>query len=82
MLCSFRTFTFWRFAISVPLGPTEMKVRYSINRGQQLEFYVPGSSQNMRWAAHSVRDICLLLESLLVGAYIGAGFSVTGSRLV
>jgi hypothetical protein len=48
------TFTFWRFAIAIPLGPHEMKVKYSINSGQQLEFYVPGRNQNMRWAAHSV----------------------------
>lgn len=55
MLTICRTFTFWRFAINVPLGPNEMKVHYSINSGQQLEFYVPGREQNMRWAAHSVR---------------------------
>lgn len=34
-----------------------MMVAYRINNGQQLEFYVPGSSQNMRWAAHSVRSL-------------------------
>jgi hypothetical protein len=49
------TFTFWRFALSVPLGPREMKVKYSINSGQQLEFHVPGRNQNMRYASHSVR---------------------------
>ncbi|KII89007.1 hypothetical protein PLICRDRAFT_53502 [Plicaturopsis crispa FD-325 SS-3] len=47
------TFTFWRFMMQVPLGPKEMKVRYSINRGQDLEFHVPARDQNMRWAAHS-----------------------------
>ncbi|PPQ73897.1 hypothetical protein CVT26_011729, partial [Gymnopilus dilepis] len=47
------TFTFWRFLIKVPLAQHEMPVRYSINRGQQLEFWVPGRNQNMRWAAHS-----------------------------
>lgn len=48
------TFTFWRFAINIPLGRNEMKVHYSINSGQQLEFHVPGVNENMRWAAHSV----------------------------
>jgi hypothetical protein len=51
-----RSYTFWRFAIQVPLGPTEMQITYSINHGQELEFYVPGRNQNMRWAAHSVSD--------------------------
>ncbi|KAF5386786.1 hypothetical protein D9615_001876 [Tricholomella constricta] len=47
------TFTFWRFLIQIPLGPHEMSVTYNINSGQQLEFFVPGRAQNMRWAAHS-----------------------------
>ncbi|KAF8911126.1 hypothetical protein CPB84DRAFT_1672473 [Gymnopilus junonius] len=47
------TFTFWRFLIKVPLAQHEMSVRYSINKGQQLEFWVPGRNQNMRWAAYS-----------------------------
>ncbi|KAF9533418.1 hypothetical protein CPB83DRAFT_845226 [Crepidotus variabilis] len=47
------TFTFWRFLIKVPLGEREMKVKYSINKGQEMEFWVPGREQNMRWAAHS-----------------------------
>ncbi|KDR81789.1 hypothetical protein GALMADRAFT_239986 [Galerina marginata CBS 339.88] len=47
------TFTFWRFLIKVPLAQHEMSIKYSINRGQQLEFWVPGRAQNMRWAAHS-----------------------------
>ncbi|KAF9036679.1 hypothetical protein BJ165DRAFT_1394689 [Panaeolus papilionaceus] len=47
------TFTFWRFLIKVPLCQHEMAVRYCVNRGQQLEFWVPGRNQNMRWAAHS-----------------------------
>ncbi|KAG5652343.1 hypothetical protein H0H81_005364 [Sphagnurus paluster] len=49
-----RTFTFWRFLIQIPLGLHEMIITYSINAGQQLAFYVPGRSQNMRWAVHSV----------------------------
>jgi len=32
-----------------------MRIRYSVNNGQQMEFWVPGKNQNMRWAAHSVR---------------------------
>ncbi|GLB35393.1 hypothetical protein LshimejAT787_0209580 [Lyophyllum shimeji] len=47
------TFTFWRFLIRIPLEPHEMVIRYSINSGQELEFFVPGRTQNMRWAAHS-----------------------------
>ncbi|KAF8803514.1 hypothetical protein BYT27DRAFT_7225881 [Phlegmacium glaucopus] len=47
------TFTFWRFLIQVPLAQHEMAIRYSVNSGQQIEFWVPGRMQNMRWAAHS-----------------------------
>jgi len=50
----YRTFTFWRFLIKVPLTTHEMAVTYSINNGQQIDFWVPGRNQNMRWAAHSV----------------------------
>lgn len=49
-----RSYTFWRFAIQIPLGPKEMQITYNVNHGQELEFYVPGQNQNMRWAAHSV----------------------------
>ena len=49
------TFTFWRFLIKVPLAQHEMVIKYSVNNGQQIEFWVPGRMQNMRWAAHSVR---------------------------
>ncbi|KZT28528.1 hypothetical protein NEOLEDRAFT_1154428 [Neolentinus lepideus HHB14362 ss-1] len=47
------TFTFWRFLIQIPLGPNEMRIKYCINNGQELEFWVPGLTQNMRWAAYS-----------------------------
>jgi hypothetical protein len=47
------SFTFWRFLIQVPLGPKEMGVRYRVNMGQEIEFFVPGRNQNMRWATHS-----------------------------
>lgn len=36
------------------LVQNEMAVRYSINNGQTLEFFVPGRHQNMRWTAYSV----------------------------
>jgi hypothetical protein len=49
------TFTFWRFTIRIPLGPQEMRIAYCINKGQEIEFFVPGSTENMRCAAHSVR---------------------------
>lgn len=55
MIFLYRTHTFWRFKIEIPLGQHQMAVKYSINNGQELEFYVPGRTQNMRWAAHSVR---------------------------
>ncbi|KIM49433.1 hypothetical protein M413DRAFT_438618 [Hebeloma cylindrosporum] len=47
------TFTFWRFLIKIPLANHEMAITYSINNGQEIEFWVPGRMQNMRWAAHS-----------------------------
>jgi hypothetical protein len=53
----FRTSTFWRFSIEIPLGPTEMAISYSINNGQATVFYVPGLNQNMRWAAYSVSQL-------------------------
>src|ERR1700728_4541378 len=46
LISYFRSYTFWRFTIRIPLGPTEMKITYSINQGQELEFYVPGRGQN------------------------------------
>jgi hypothetical protein len=52
---SYRTFTFWRFMIHVPLGPGEMRVTYHVNNGQEMSFFVPSRDQNMRWAAYSVR---------------------------
>ena len=50
-----RTFTFWRFMIEIPLSSHEMKINYTVNNGIELNFYVPGRNQNMRWAAYSVR---------------------------
>ncbi|KAJ6455731.1 hypothetical protein C8R45DRAFT_1187359 [Mycena sanguinolenta] len=47
------TFTFWRFALEIPLGPTGMEITYSINNGQPLAFHVPALTQNMRWATYS-----------------------------
>lgn len=49
-----RTFTFWRFMIHIPLGSHEMRVSYAVNNGIEMNFYVPGRDQNMRWAAYSV----------------------------
>lgn len=48
------TFTFWRFMLEIPLGPTEMRISYNVNRGLPLNFYVPGRADNMRWATYSV----------------------------
>ncbi|TFY69275.1 hypothetical protein EVG20_g3222 [Dentipellis fragilis] len=47
------TFTFWRFIIQIPLSRHEMKIRYTVNNGQELEFFVPGRGQTMRLAAYS-----------------------------
>ncbi|KAG9007389.1 hypothetical protein FRB94_014416 [Tulasnella sp. JGI-2019a] len=47
------SFSFWRFLIEIPLGAHEMSVKYALNQGVMHEFFVPGSTQNMRWAAHS-----------------------------
>lgn len=47
------TFTFWRFPIRIQLGANELCIKYSINGGIQLSFYVPALRQNMRWATHS-----------------------------
>ncbi|KAG1877803.1 hypothetical protein DFJ58DRAFT_752768 [Suillus subalutaceus] len=47
------TFTFWRFPIQIQLGTNEICIKYRINGGIQLSFFVPALHQNMRWAAHS-----------------------------
>jgi hypothetical protein len=53
---TFSTYTFWRFLIQIPLTESEMKIQYSINNGLELDFFVPGLSQTMRLAAHSVSE--------------------------
>ena len=45
--------------IQVPLGPREMEVRYNINDGMSLHFWIPALNQNMRWAAYSVSFVNL-----------------------
>jgi hypothetical protein len=60
------TFTFWRFMIRVPLGEREMGVRYCVNGGQKMEFFVPGKNTGMRLAAHSVGVPYSLQRSPLV----------------
>jgi len=54
--------TFWRWMIQVPLGPEEMGVRYRINRGQEIQFFVPGLNQNMRFAATSCNGFSLTVN--------------------
>jgi hypothetical protein len=46
--------------LAVDLYDNEMKVSYSLNNGQSINFWVPGRNQNFRWAAHSVRESHLL----------------------
>ena len=50
------TYTFWRFLFQIPLTNSEMKIKYSINDGMEMEFFVPGRSETMRLAAYSVSD--------------------------
>lgn len=45
--------SFWRMKFEIQLGDTEMPVKYSVNGGRELTFYVPGRHQNMRWVGHS-----------------------------
>lgn len=45
--------TFWRFKLEVHLSDVEQPVAYSINGGAELQFWVPGRNQNMRWMGHS-----------------------------
>ncbi|PLW51523.1 hypothetical protein PCASD_00292 [Puccinia coronata f. sp. avenae] len=47
------SYTFWRFRLLIPMGPRETRIRYSINHGAQIAFYVPAINQNFRLAAHS-----------------------------
>ena len=56
-----------------------MAIRYSVNNGQLIEFWVPGRMQNMRWAAYSVGVhvqvfFCLFLSDLFSGIQCN-GFS-------
>jgi hypothetical protein len=52
-----RTYTFWRFTLAIELQENEITVSYSVNNGQSIDFFVPGRSQNFRWATHSVSSI-------------------------
>lgn len=47
------SYSFWRFRLAIPMGQRETCVRYSINHGAPITFYVPAIHQNFRWAAHS-----------------------------
>lgn len=61
-----RSYTFWRFLIEIPLAEHEMQIRYSINNGIELNFFVPGRNQTMRLAAYSVRPTFRVLAYLLL----------------
>ncbi|CAG7846587.1 SubName: Full=Uncharacterized protein {ECO:0000313/EMBL:CCA69829.1} [Serendipita indica DSM 11827] len=45
--------TFWRMMFEIPLSENEMAITYRVNGGHGLQFFVPGKTQNMRWAAYS-----------------------------
>jgi len=47
------SYTFWRFRLEIPMGLRETRIRYSINHGAQIAFYIPAINQNFRCAAHS-----------------------------
>ena len=82
MASLYRTFTFWRFLIQVPLGPHEMAITYSINSGQRLEFFVPGRTQNMRWAAHSVSLPSRPSRSVTEGGTSAMGFQLVSIQMI
>ena len=42
--------------MQIPLAEFEMKIRYSINDGLKMDFFVPGYRQTMHLAAYSVSD--------------------------
>ena len=44
--------SFFRFKLEIPLAEYEMPVHYSVNGGNELQFWVPGRNQNMRWMGH------------------------------
>ena len=50
------TYTFWRFIFQIPLTNSEMKIKYSINDGLEMDFFVPGRNETMRLAAYSVSE--------------------------
>ena len=52
-----------------------MKITYNINNGQEIEFFVPGRNENMRWAAHSVRQLMRCSENVDIAASQCNGFS-------
>lgn len=60
------SFTFWRFKIEVPMADNQLAVHYSIDGQAHPDsksaaikdatghtFFVPGKTQNFRWAGHS-----------------------------
>lgn len=51
--------------IQIPLDQNEMCVKYTVNNGQPLEFFVPGRNENMRWAAYSVNKESCYFEILV-----------------
>jgi hypothetical protein len=46
--CGYSTFTSWRFPIQIQLGVNEICIKYRINGGMKLSFFVPAHHQNMR----------------------------------
>ncbi|TIA90153.1 hypothetical protein E3P99_01665 [Wallemia hederae] len=47
------SYTFWRFMIDVPMGDAESPVDYNVNGGAKNTFYVPATTQHLRWIGQS-----------------------------
>ncbi|CDZ97664.1 hypothetical protein [Phaffia rhodozyma] len=48
------SFTFTRFQIRIPITQTvSTRIDYRVNGGVELNFWIPGLGENLRWAAHS-----------------------------
>ena len=83
LLAPVSTYTFWRFFIQIPLADSEMKIKYSINDGLEMVFFVPGRRQTMRLAAYSVRWISLFYGALdLVTPCSAMGSALVSTRMI
>lgn len=54
-IINYKEHTFWRFPLSIPITKQtgDMQVRYSVNGGSVIEFYIAGKDDGWRWCFHS-----------------------------